>query len=114
MKTTIRTAKEWHNDHGGFVTRQAAAEYLGRQDGSNIDRTMQGYPVLMLPRKDGKSARMYHILDVADALAKRRKRAKHAPDLFDKQTIAATAKDARKAQRDKDIATLINAGSDRT
>jgi hypothetical protein len=104
MIATIRTEKLWHNHHSGFVTRQMVADLLLLKDGSHIDRIMAGYPVLCLPRKDGKMARMYHKSDVFDV---QHKRQQNAPELFDKRTIKATAKDKRKAQQDADIKTMM-------
>jgi len=89
------------------VTRQEAAEHLGIKDGSNVDRIMAGYPVLCLPRNDGKVARMYHMRYVLQAYIERSCR-RNAPELFTAATMRKTARDARKAQQDADIKTLIN------
>jgi len=108
MIATIRGEKDYHSERGGWRTRQDVAAQLNLADGSHIDRVMAGYPVLMLPRKDGKSARMYHRSDVNDAVQKRHKQAKHAPELFTAATMRKTARDKRKAQQGADIKTMMN------
>jgi len=107
MKTTIRREKERIGKDWKFVTRQEAAKHLGIKDGSNVDRIMAGYPVLCLPRNDGKVARMYHMRYVLQAYIERSCR-RNAPELFTAATMRKTARDARKAQQDADIKTLIN------
>lgn len=109
MKNIIRDEKQWHNRNSGFVTRQMVAGLLMLKDGSHIDRIMAGYPVLCLPRNDGKQARMYHKSDVFSV---QHKRLQNAPELFDKRTIKATAKNKRKAQQDADIKTMMQHGKE--
>ena len=106
--TTIRATKAKHAQ-AGFITRQAAATWLGLTDGSHIDRLMHGRPYLAIPHATGgKTARMYRVQDVTAIVCVR---GCGASELFDRATMKRTARDARKAQMDADVKTMIGAGN---
>ena len=108
--TTIRATKAKHTQ-SGFITRQSAAKWLGLSDGSHIDRLMRGLPYLAIPHATGgKTARMYRVQDVTAIVCVR---GCSASELFDRATIKGTARDARKAQMDADVRTMMGAGNEK-